>query len=100
MDWDKALSRNTLALLRIVGALFALLTSARLSGSGLMVPRHVWRSILFVLRPAEAAVRRLIIIACAGNRAADAVHTPGARRACLRLTRHARFPDGAGVCSV
>ena len=63
MDWDKALERNTLALLRIVGALFALLVSARFAGSGLMIPRHVWHSILLVLRPAESAVRRLIIIA-------------------------------------
>jgi hypothetical protein len=63
VDWDKAIERYELPLLRIVGSLFALLVSARLAGSGLMVPRHVWRSILFVLRPAESAVRRLIIIA-------------------------------------
>ena len=41
MDWDKALERNGLALLRIIAPLFALLVSARLAGSGLMVPRHV-----------------------------------------------------------
>ena len=63
MDWEKAIERYELPLLRIVGALFALLVSSRLAGSGLMIPRHVWRSILFVLRPAESAVRRLIIIA-------------------------------------
>ena len=63
MDWDKAIERNELPLFRIVSALFALLVSARLAGSGLMIPRHVWRSILFVLRPSESAVRRLIIIA-------------------------------------
>ena len=63
MDWDKAIERNEIALLRIISAMFALLLDSRLSGSGLMVPRRVWRSILIVLRPAEAAVRRLIIIA-------------------------------------
>ena len=63
MDWDKAIERYELPLLRIVGALIALLVSARLDGAGLMVPRRVWRAVLFVLRPAEAAVRRLIIIA-------------------------------------
>ena len=63
MDWDKAIERNEMALLRIVSAIFALLLDARLSGSGLMIPRRVWRAILIVLRPAEAAVRRLIIIA-------------------------------------
>ena len=115
MDWDKALERNTLALLRIVGALFALLTSARLSGSGLMVPRHVWRAILFVLRPAEAAVRRLIIIAaraivppmlCA--RRAHVVRASGARAAhafpiapvfvlCDPLKDFALCPDEGGA---
>ena len=63
MDWNKAIERNEIALLRIVSAMFALLLDARLSGAGLMVPRRVWRAILIVLRPAEAAVRRLIIIA-------------------------------------
>lgn len=63
MDWDKAIERNGMALLRIVAALFALLVSARLGSSGLMVPRHVWHAISLVLRPAEAAVRRLIVIA-------------------------------------
>ena len=63
MDWDKAIERNEIALLRIVSAMFALLLDARLAGSGLMIPRRVWRAILIVLRPAEAAVRRLIIIA-------------------------------------
>ena len=63
MDWEKAIERNEIALLRIVSAMFALLLDARLPGSGLMIPRRVWRAILIVLRSAEAAVRRLIIIA-------------------------------------
>ena len=63
MDWDKAIERNEIALLRIISAMFALLLDSRLPGSGLMIPRCVWRAILIVLRPAEAAVRRLIIIA-------------------------------------
>ena len=63
MDWDKAIERNEIALLRIISAMFALLLDSRLPGSSLMIPRRVWRSILIVLRPAEAAVRRLIIIA-------------------------------------
>ena len=85
VDWDKAIERNELPLLRIVGALIALLVSARLDGAGLMVPRRVWRSVLFVLRPAEAAVRRLIIIAARAltsvapvlrERCGNAVRTP------------------------
>ena len=85
MDWDKAIERYELLLLRIVGALIALLVSARLDGAGLMVPRREWRSVLFVLRPAEAAVRRLIIIAARAltsvapvlrERCGNAVRTP------------------------
>jgi hypothetical protein len=75
LDWDRALSRNTLALLGIVGALFALLVSARLDGAGLMIPRPIWCSILHVLRPAEAALLRLIIIA-----ARALVHAPAMLR--------------------
>ena len=64
MDWDKAIERNEIALLRIISAMFGLACSIHvLPGSGLMIPRRVWRAILIVLRPAEAAVRRLIIIA-------------------------------------
>ncbi len=63
MDWNKAIERNREALLRIVSALFALVAAARISGVGLMLPRRVWLAVLFVLRPAEAAVRRLVVIA-------------------------------------
>jgi hypothetical protein len=63
MDWNLAITRNREALLHMVSALFALLTSARLGGSDFMIPRHVWRAVLMVLRPAESAMRRLIVIA-------------------------------------
>lgn len=61
MDWDRIISRNHDRLLRIVMALFAY---AGLDAGGAdEVPRRVWRKILRLLRPAEAAVRRLIILA-------------------------------------
>jgi hypothetical protein len=67
MDWDRAIERNREALLRIVSALFGMLAAARMSGpAGFMVPRRVWAAVLFVLRPAEAAVRRLVVIAARG----------------------------------
>jgi hypothetical protein len=67
MDWDKAIERNREALVRIVSALFGMIAAARISGgTGLMLPRSVWLAVLFVLRPAEAAVRRLIVIAARG----------------------------------
>ncbi len=67
MDWDRAIERNREALLRIVSALFGMIAAARMSGpAGLMLPRRVWAAVLFVLRPAEAAVRRLVVIAARG----------------------------------
>lgn len=63
MDWDRAIERNREALIGIVSALFALVAAARVGGAGVMLPRRVWLMVLFVLRPAEAAVRRLVVIA-------------------------------------
>lgn len=61
MDWDRIISRNHDRLLRIVTALFAY---AGLDAGGAdVVPRRVWRKIVRLLRPAESAVRRLIILA-------------------------------------
>jgi hypothetical protein len=66
MDWALAIERNRETLLRIVSALFSMIVAARLSGAGLMIPRSVWRAVWLVLRPAEAAVRRLVLIAARG----------------------------------
>ena len=65
MDWARAIERNSEALKGIVEALFAMLglagdaTVARISQ-----PLH--RAVLRVLRPAESAMRRLIVIAARG----------------------------------
>ncbi len=65
MDWQVAIARNREALLRIVAALFAL--AGMVEGKALdVLPHHVYRAILRVLRPAESAVRRLIMIAARG----------------------------------
>ncbi|MGL4488934.1 MAG: hypothetical protein ACRCU5_05760, partial [Rhizobiaceae bacterium] len=65
MDWQLAISRNRDALLRIVAVLYALAGAA--NGAVVAVlPRPVYRTILSILRPAESAVRRLIIIAAFG----------------------------------
>ena len=62
INWDKAIARNREALLRIVAALFAMAGLAE--GETLAtLPRHLRNHILRILRPAEAAVRRLVIIA-------------------------------------
>jgi hypothetical protein len=65
MDWQLAISRNREALTRIIAALFAL--AGLVEGKAVdVLPRHIYRTILCVLRPAESAVRRLIIIAARG----------------------------------
>ncbi|MCI5074780.1 hypothetical protein [Oricola sp.] len=64
MDWALAVERNREALLRIVAALFAMvgLDEAR-DNAHPTLPRFLHKRILRLLRPAEAAVRRLVIIA-------------------------------------
>ena len=65
MDWARAIERNSEALKGIVEALFAMLG---LSGTDIVarIPQPLHRAVLRVLRPAESAVRRLIIIAARG----------------------------------
>jgi hypothetical protein len=63
-DWGPAIERNRDALLRIVAVLFAY--AGLDEGGADEVPRRVWRRILRLLRPAEAAARRLIVIAARG----------------------------------
>jgi hypothetical protein len=62
MDWAKAIERNSEALNGIVAALFAMLG---LTGDATVarLPRSVHSAVLRVLRPAESAMRRLIVIA-------------------------------------
>ncbi|GAB4356622.1 MAG: hypothetical protein Kow0026_16440 [Oricola sp.] len=63
-DWTLAIARNRAALLRIVAALCIM---AGLDGGGAdQLPRRVWRRIVRLLRPAEAAARRLLVIAARG----------------------------------
>jgi hypothetical protein len=62
MDWARAIERNRDALTGIIAALFAMLGSA----AGPRIPRPLHRAVLRILRPAESAVRRLIVIAARG----------------------------------
>jgi hypothetical protein len=78
MDWDLAIERNRELLLRIVAALFAMIGLSQ----GGTVERLSWplyRAVLAVLRPAEWAVRRLIIVA-----ARDMVVKPSPARPALK----------------
>jgi hypothetical protein len=95
MEWDVAIRRNREALLHVVAILFvmaglkedALSPSARSNRPPLpqFFIRPVRNSILRVLRPAESALRRLIVIAARGV----VVAVPPARKA-----KHASRPNG------
>jgi len=65
MDWDLVIKSKSEALNAIVAGLFAML---ELSGEATVsrLPRAVYFAVLRVLRPAESAVRRLIVIAARG----------------------------------
>jgi hypothetical protein len=65
MDWARAIERNSEALKGIVEALFAMLGLAGDATVG-RIPQSLHRAVLRVLRPAESAVRRLIVIAARG----------------------------------
>jgi hypothetical protein len=64
MDWARAIEINQTALTRIVAGLIAVV---ELAGGGMAerLSRPVYRAVMLVLRPAESAVRRLIIIIAA-----------------------------------
>ena len=65
MDWDLAIKRNSEALKGIIAELFAMLgLDDDITLSRISHPLH--RAVLRVLRPAESAVRRLIVIAARG----------------------------------
>jgi hypothetical protein len=63
MDWNAAIEINREALKRVLAMLVAM---ARLEERPATLPRHLHRAILSLLRPAESAVRRLIIVMARG----------------------------------
>ncbi len=65
MDWARAIERNSEALTGIVEVLFAMLG---LAGDATVsrIPQTLHCAVLRVLRPAESAMRRLIVIAARG----------------------------------
>ena len=62
MDWDLAIKRNSKALKSIIEVLFALLGLDGTDAAS-RIPRSLHSAVLGVLRPAESAVRRLIVVA-------------------------------------
>jgi hypothetical protein len=65
MDWARAIERNSEALKGIVEALFALLGVDEMETVG-RIPHRLYSAVLRILRPAESAARRLIVVAACG----------------------------------
>jgi hypothetical protein len=63
MDWNAAIDINREALKRVLAMLVAM---TGLEERPATLPRHLHRAILSLLRPAESAVRRLIIVMARG----------------------------------
>jgi hypothetical protein len=61
-DWARAIERNSLALRGIIAGLFAMLGEVTVE----RLPESLYRGLLRVLRPAESAMRRLVVIAARG----------------------------------
>ncbi len=59
MDWNAVIERNREALKRILAGLVGM---AGMAGGDATLPRQLHRVILRLLRPAEAAARRLVIV--------------------------------------
>jgi hypothetical protein len=86
MDWPLIIERNRERLLAVLAPLFAILgldPRTGLDPRRADLPRHLYRALLITLRPAESAVRRLIIIA--------------ARGLVAKLSASRSFPAGLGL---
>jgi hypothetical protein len=66
MDWDLAIRRNSEALVEIEADLFSMLGIVALTDTVSRLPWPAYRAVLRVLRPAESALRRLIVVAARG----------------------------------
>jgi hypothetical protein len=93
MDWDLAIERNREQLLRIVEVLFAMIGLSQ-GASVERLSKHLYRTVLQVLRPAEWAVRRLIVVAARGM----AVKPSKARKAAGKAKR-TKSRKGSGLAS-
>jgi hypothetical protein len=89
MDWTTAISRNRTALLAVAAAIAALIGGREGEGR---IARGVRNAALALLRPAEAALRRLIVIAARGLTAAPRPPRPPLTRPVRRAADGGRVP--------
>jgi hypothetical protein len=98
MDWTLAIEKNREALKRVLAMLVAMIEVAgggvQESGRPATLPRHLHRFVLRLLRPAEAAARRLIIVAARGLVVTLAPPRPRAARPKPILNRSNGFGTG------
>lgn len=87
MDWALVIERNRSALATLVAALIAMAGWRLPPAPGVTLPRSLRFALLRIVRPAESAVRRLIIIAARGLSAPP----PSAARGAARGARSAAF---------
>jgi len=93
MDWDLAIKRNCEVLIEIVADLFAMLGLVALTDTVSRLPWPIYRAVLRILRPAESALRRLIVVATRGLVVKPAVSRP--RRAGATKTRKGGYKRAA-----
>ncbi len=91
MDWDAAIKRHSEVLNRIIAALFAMLGLEGEADLG-RIPNPLYRAVLRVLRPAESAVRRLIVIAAKGLVVKVAPSRPMAKGQIIKKGDGSRLP--------
>ncbi|MBD0413499.1 hypothetical protein [Oryzicola mucosus] len=104
MDWAGAIDKHQAALKRLLALLVAMAgmtvtagESQRTAGIDVgqnTLPRHLHRAILRLLRPAEAAARRLIILAARGM---IVPHRHSPVRASQQHSAFLRAPGGTGI---
>jgi hypothetical protein len=94
MDWNAAIEKNREALKRVLAMLVAMAgldSHSEVPASGeprTTLPRHLHRAVLSLLRPAEAAARRLIIVAARGIVVALPPARPRKRRPTCTILRN------------
>src|SRR5690606_30038796 len=92
MDWDAAIEKNREALKRVLAGLLAMVGVAGVLPATL--PRRLHRTVLRLLRPAESAARRLVIVAARGL----AVAAPPIPARSRKIKQQARQTPRPGFC--
>jgi hypothetical protein len=90
-DWAGAIAKNRDALVAIVAALFTMLGLSA-GGAVARISHRFHRKVLRVLKPAESAVRRLIVIAARNLEAKPVTPRPSRKKGGIPRKRASRRP--------